>query len=365
MRTITISSWAARRGASCVWLGALSLAGCNEAGVPSELAKSTEAIVGPHTISGLVSTSKGPAAGITVKLTGSDSRTAFSDASGHYSIPGLGNAAYALSATASATCASTTVNVNQLTGDATINLGMTGTGCTTLVFVPGPTGPTGPIGPIGATGPVGATGAIGATGSTGAVGLVGPTGPLGPVGPIGPAGPIGLGGPAGPPGAPGAPGPAGAPGPVGPKGAAGPAGTTDQIGGTVFSTSGLTVTDSTPFTPLPGLDQTVDVPADSFVYLAADGGFACAGGCTDTTFSSAEVALLIDGLLPAGGGFRRVAAIGTPFPTNWSMAVTVGLSPGTHSVSVVGRGFSGTTGVIGGDSSSVLQAAFTIMVFKQ
>src|SRR5678816_3105816 len=102
------------------------------------------------------------------KLTGADSRTAFSDASGHYSIPGLGNAAYAIQATASATCASTTVNVNQLTADATINLGMTGSGCATLVFVPGPTGPTGPIGP---TGPKGATGAVGA---------VGPIGPIGP-----------------------------------------------------------------------------------------------------------------------------------------------------------------------------------------
>lgn len=346
MNTIRFSSLVVRRR---LWLGlgGLSLLpGCAEAGSPTELAKSTEAIVGTRTISGVVSTSSGPAAGVAVKLSGGDSRTAFSDASGHYSIPSLGNAAYALVATASATCASSSVNVAQLTSDVTINLGMTGSGCSTLVFVPGPTGPTGPIGPMGPIGP---------TGPGGVAGAMGPTGPVGPVGLVGPAGPMG---PAGTPGAPGI---------AGPTGATGPTGTTGQAGHLVNSTAELTVAPGAEFQTVPGLDTTIDVPADSFVYFSLNGGMRLPAFSADDALL-AYVGIFVDDAPLSASTFRKVFVTANSYqePAYYSVATLVPLSAGTHTVSVQVRGFNGTRdAVIGGNSGTSTYAALSMMVLKQ
>ena len=344
MNTIRFSSLVVRRR---LWLGlgGLSLlTSCAEAGSPTELAKSsTEAIVGTRTISGVVSTSSGPAAGVAVKLSGGDSRTAFSDASGHYSIPSLGNAAYALVATASASCASTSVNVAQLTSDVTINLGMIGSGCSTLVFVPGPTGPAGPIGPTGPTGPAGVAGAVG------------PAGPAGPVGLVGPVGPTG------------SPGPSGAPGSAGPTGATGPAGTTGQVGRVLFSTAEVTVTPSSDFQTVPGLDTTVDVPANSFVYLSLNGGMRLPNFGADDLLV-AFVGIYVDGNPLFAGGFQSVRVTGTSYqaPAYYSMGTLVPLSAGTHTISVKARGLGGNqNGVIGGDSGTSTNAGLSILVLRQ
>ncbi|HTQ04573.1 MAG TPA: carboxypeptidase-like regulatory domain-containing protein, partial [Polyangiaceae bacterium] len=123
------------------------LAGCSERPADHDLGTAQEAVTGSFSISGTVTTSKGPVGGATVKLTGSESRTVFSDASGHYAISGLGNGAYGLSASSSTTCASNAVNLNTLTTNVTVDLGMTGTGCASVVFVQGPVGPQGPAGP--------------------------------------------------------------------------------------------------------------------------------------------------------------------------------------------------------------------------
>ena len=85
----------------------------------------------------------------------------------------------------------------------------------TMIFRPGPTGPTGlmgvtgPIGPTGWSGPTGSmgvTGPMGVTGLPGPTGLPGSTGPAGPTGPTGPTGPQGATGPQGPTGPTGAAG---------------------------------------------------------------------------------------------------------------------------------------------------------------
>ena len=342
MRTVIFSSLVVRRSL-CLGLSGLSLlTGCAEAGSPTELGKSAEGIVGTRTISGVVSTSSGPAAGVAVKLSGGDSRTAFSDATGHYSIPSLGNAAYTLVATASSTCASTSVNVQQLTSDVTINLGMTGSGCTTLVFVPGPTGPMGPIGPLGPTGPAGLAGAMG------------PAGPAGPAGLVGPMGPSG------------SPGPSGAPGAAGPTGATGPAGTTGQVGRALFTTADLIIPPGAGFATLPGLDTTVDVPANSLVYLSVNGGLLCDGYGDDLVV--AAVGIFVDGAIMFSGGFREIWAPAQSYrsPTYWSMSALAPLSVGTHTISVQARGIGGNqNGIIAGDSGTLTRAGLTILVLKQ
>lgn len=344
MNTVRFSSSIARRK---LWLGLAGLSlltGCSEAGSPSELAKSSEAIVGAYTISGVVSTSSGPAAGVAVKLSGGDSRTAFSDATGHYSIPSLGNASYALIATASSTCASSSVNVAQLTGNLTINLGMTGSGCSSIVYVPGPTGPTGPMGPQGPIGPAGPAGVAGA---------MGPAGPAGSVGPVGPAGPAGV------PGAPGAPGAAG------PTGATGPSGTTGQASQVLFSTAEVTIAPGADFQTIPGLDTTVDVPAGSFVYLSLNGGLRLPTGGVDDGLE-AFVVIYIDGKPLYAGGARDVRVVGILNTEYYSMATLVPLSVGSHTITVRARGLLGShEAVIGGDTGTTTNAALSLMVLKQ
>ena len=201
--------------------------GCEEAGSNGDqLAKAAEAVTGSFVISGTVASSKGPVTGATIKLTGGETRTAFSDSTGKYSIPGLGAGSYAVTATAGTNCGTlSATNLNNVTGSVTLNLALEGTGCANLTTVTGPTGPTGPAGAAGPAGPAGATGAIGAQGPAGTPGAQGLPGTAGAQGPVGPMGPAGI------PGTNGAMGPQGLQGPAGATGATGPAGPPGPPGG--------------------------------------------------------------------------------------------------------------------------------------
>lgn len=202
---------------SCV-ASTLSL-GCQEGGASEQLAKATEAATGSFVISGTVSSSKGPVSGATVRLTGGETRTAFSDSAGKYSIPGLGAGSYTLSSTAGTNCGTASpTQLNNVSASVTLNLALEGTGCANLTTVTGPTGPTGPAGVAGPAGPAGATGAAGPAGTPGATGLPGAVGAQGPQGLPGTPGANGMNG------APGPQGPAGATGATGPAGPAGPPG---------------------------------------------------------------------------------------------------------------------------------------------
>lgn len=191
---------------------------CQESDSIEQTAKTQAPLTGSFVISGSVASSKGPVSGATIKLTGGETRTAFSDSQGKYSIPGLGAGSYTLSATGGTNCATAApTQLNNVNASVTLNLALEGTGCANLTAVVGPTGPTGPA---GAAGPAGATGATGAQGAAGPAGIAGPAGTPGAVGPIGPIGPQGLQGLQGPPGVgiQGPPGPQGAQGPAGPAG---------------------------------------------------------------------------------------------------------------------------------------------------
>jgi type VI protein secretion system component Hcp len=290
------------------WLGGLGaialLTGCGQQQGDSPVASVQQAVTGTFTIAGTVTTSKGPTGGATVKLTGSETRTAFSDANGHYSIPGLGNGAYSVTASASTTCASSTVNLNTLTASVTVDLGMTGTGCASVTFVPGPTGATGATGPAGATGPVGATGATGPAGATGATGSAGAAGPMGPIGPMGPAGlnglpgpvgpmgPQGPGGAQGPAGAQGAAGPAGAQGSAGPKGDKGDPGPTGPAAGATgpLPVVGVLTLGTVKTVPIRGFSQRLDRPAT----VASGGG----GGAAKVTSTPIVITRDVDRSTP-------------------------------------------------------------------
>jgi len=304
---------------SVSFFGALAvLAGCSEQPDAAPIGTTQQAALGSFAISGIVSTSKGPVGGATVKLLGSETRTAFSDATGHYTLAGLGNGSYQVSASANSTCASTTVNINTLTSNVTVDLGMTGTGCASVVFVPGPTGPTGATGPIGPAGPIGPMGPAGVPGATGPAGAQGAIGPQGATGAQGPQGIPGLNGVNGVNGAPGAQGPKGdtgapgAQGPAGPAGAAGPKGDTGATGpqgppgpaagqDPLLGVVGVLTLDGFDTVPIRAFAQSIEVAAST-----------SGGGVSKPTFSPIRIVRDQDALSPQ---LYVTAAKGTHIPS--------------------------------------------------
>jgi type VI protein secretion system component Hcp len=170
------------------WL-VLALGACNgEASAPDREFGQVEQALGSLQISGRVLSSTGPVGGATVTLQGSESRTTFTNAQGNYTIPSLGSGSYQIRATAGNNCSSTQINLNNMNQSITMDLGVTGSGCSSFVFVQGPPGPQGPAGPAGANGADGQPGPAGADGAQGPAGPQGEPGPAGPAGPPGPPG---------------------------------------------------------------------------------------------------------------------------------------------------------------------------------
>ena len=217
----------------------------------------------------------------------------------------------------------------------------------------------GPKGPAGAPGPAGPAGPAGATGDTGAAGPAGPKGETGDQGPAGPAG------------APGAKGDTGDTGPAGPQGdlgPAGPAGTTGQASATVVGTDSLSVDPSTTVTQVPGLSQTVTVPANALVLISTHGGVVCAS-TSPSAFSFVELVVRVDGAFTRG-----MNELITPANTtsnagfsiqNWALEGTVPLAAGQHTITVsaVGTGV-GNSAIVSGDPASLAVGTLTVTILN-
>jgi hypothetical protein len=126
----------------------------------------------------------------------------------------------------------------------------------------------------------------------------------------------------------------------------------------------------TRFFIVPGLDQTITVPADSVLYIATDGG-AQTQSTSTTGFSIVDVAIFVDGNLRPNAAYRRLiinntASLTTQF-VNWSMGETVALSAGSHRIQI-GAAHIGSTGgaaaTVSGGSGSTLQGQLSVTVLK-
>lgn len=170
---------------------------------------------------------------------------------------------------------------------------------------------------------------------------------------------------AGPTGPTGATGPAGATGATGPTGAAG---TTGQDIHEVYGTGQLSVgAATTSYTLIPGLTQTINIPANSKVFVHTDGGIQSTGA-TSTTYSVVDVAIFVDGV---AGSQRRVSIANTSSLAqligNWSMGESYQLPQGNHTFEVKAIG-----GIPGSSNANVssgaapqLQGVLTVIVVKQ
>jgi hypothetical protein len=149
-------------------------------------------------------------------------------------------------------------------------------------------------------------------------------------------------------------------------------GTTGQTATTAFGTTALSLTSvSGTYTAVPGLNQTITVPANSVVYISTDGGVAANSGTADAG-ATVDVALFVDGSL--AGSVRRLLprnTSGAPGTTlmagfeTWSMALSTDLNESTHTIEVGARLADGARAIVSGNSNSQLQGKLTVLILKK
>ena len=115
---------------------------------------------------------------------------------------------------------------------------------------------------------------------------------------------------------------------------------------------------------IPGLTQTINVPAGGgVVFIASDGGFVSASG-SEPAFVDLQV--LVNGS-PAAG-VRRVCVEGTASIKEphgvWSLGRMVTLAAGTHTIKVQGASVTAQDAIVSGNSSSVYNAALSVYLIR-
>ncbi|HET6992206.1 MAG TPA: hypothetical protein VFJ43_12815, partial [Bacteroidia bacterium] len=147
-------------------------------------------------------------------------------------------------------------------------------------------------------------------------------------------------------------------------------GTTGQNVTEVYGTGQLAVsTSTTTYTLIPGLTQTITVPANCKVIVSTTGGIQSTGA-TSTTYSVVDIGLFCDGVVSSTGGQRRIAIANTSslaqLISNWSLEQTYSLSAGSHTFEVKavnGAGGSSTANV-SSSSAPQLQGVLTVTIIK-
>jgi hypothetical protein len=152
-------------------------------------------------------------------------------------------------------------------------------------------------------------------------------------------------------------------GPQGPPGT----GTAGQIAGSVFGTASINFAANGAETVVPGLSQTLTVPAATNILISTNGGILTQAAAANG-FSSVEVAIYIDDQPLENGGYQRIVSTNTGavlVPANWALSVAGALSAGSHTISVRVIGTStGSATTVSGDNTSVLQGTLVISLIK-
>src|SRR5207244_10430470 len=135
-------------------------------------------------------------------------------------------------------------------------------------------------------------------------------------------------------------------------------------------------------TILPGLTTTLTVPANSELYIQADGGFAPTSATNGTT-CVVDVALVIDGSIVQNAGFKRMAATNITVTNgatntivgivNWSLGENAELAAGSHTIAVAAAlasndgvtPFSTNAATVSGNNTDVRQGQLTVVIIKK
>jgi hypothetical protein len=147
--------------------------------------------------------------------------------------------------------------------------------------------------------------------------------------------------------------------------------TSGQDATTSFGSGPLTVTPTTPQTVIPGLTQTVTVPASAKTFITTDGGAVTTSALT-TGFSAFDVFFFVDGAVVANGGYQRLYCANTGGVTNiicnWSVSQAMTLAAGPHTIAVRALGVSApgnADATLSGNNTSPNQGELTVMFLKQ
>lgn len=157
-------------------------------------------------------------------------------------------------------------------------------------------------------------------------------------------------------------------GPAGSTGATGPAGTTGQNATDAYGTAQITATVSmTTYTLIPGLTQTITVPANAKVYVSTCGGVQCAAA--GNVYAAVNIGIHVDNVVSTQGGQRQVVAANTTglgnMLTSWSIAKTFTLSAGVHTIDVRVQDAGGTADANVSGTNALIQGVLTVIIIKQ
>ncbi len=134
---------------------------------------------------------------------------------------------------------------------------------------------------------------------------------------------------------------------------------------TVLGTASLTADGTTvTYTLVPGLTQTVTVPANSSLVISTVGGIQSNGAIN--TFSVVDVALFVDG---AAISVRRIVIGNFPVSSsvgNWALSGGQTLAAGSHTIEVRARtGLNGSSANVSSGGDPLLRAQLTVTVVKR
>lgn len=138
-----------------------------------------------------------------------------------------------------------------------------------------------------------------------------------------------------------------------------------QACGDAYGTSQITVlVTTTNYTLIPGLTQTINVPANSRVLVSTSGGVQCVA--TGVAFAAVDIGIHVDGVESPQSGQQRVIASNTDavgqMITYWSMTKTYNLSAGTHTIDVRVRDAGGTADANVSGTNPLIQGVLTVTV---
>ncbi|MEO9531123.1 MAG: hypothetical protein ABJG68_06420 [Crocinitomicaceae bacterium] len=147
-----------------------------------------------------------------------------------------------------------------------------------------------------------------------------------------------------------------------------PNSTAGQDAGDAYGTAQLTLlATTTTYTLIPGLTQTITVPANAKVYVSTNGGVQAVG--TGTNYAVADIAIYVDGGLVGPGGQQEVVAANTSglgnMLTHWSFSKSYSLSAGTHTISVMAKDGGGTLDANVSGTNGLIQGVLSVLIINQ
>lgn len=124
---------------------------------------------------------------------------------------------------------------------------------------------------------------------------------------------------------------------------------------------------STTYTLIPGLTQTITVPANAKVVVSTNGGVQAVG--TGNNHAIADIAIYVDGGLIGSAGQQRVIAANTTglgnMLANWSFGKSYDLSAGAHTITVVAKDGGGTLDSNVSGTNGLIQGVLTVVIINE